>query len=442
MQNSLGEIIQEVKQQLDTAQGKMDAMSTMYNTRSKQRKFYHNLSQAMVEHVKMDLSGKGTRRVNLSEPFAPKGAAQLHVACSEFYKEIQGGSLATIKSLVEGASVLVSVHGTSDDVRGELVHIDLNEGYVCCDFMDDVNHNTDVLFDGIGYASEQPDFEADEVWSDGNRVFIGRAGGLFDSMRKLPLHQIRTNPSWLHDKIQQFRTDDLACFVNVDMFQHIVAEFVQEDWAPPCRKMITTLEKILEDSLQAAMGQNLEQSRFPLLKNLIETTCHKVSQRLLANAKSQVDEHLEVEEQHPYTQDEVLLNVMNQTRYNNLKHDLDLQLHLDQEGVVFDTHAIKSLLDRVFQKHQKQNWMAEQMELVLSCYGKVATQRVLDRTPQICWQTVRTLPKVLLEELGSVTDDILETCLWESPASRMRYEELQVQLDDLKKAMNIVTSIR
>jgi len=64
--------------------------------------------------------------------------------------------------------------------------------------------------------------------------------------------------------------------------------------------------------------------------------------------------------------------------------------------------------------------MAEQMELVLSCYGKVATQRVLDRTPQICWQTVRTLPKVLLEVLGSVTDDILEMCLWESPASRMR----------------------
>jgi len=96
--------------------------------------------------------------------------------------------------------------------------------------------------------------------------------------------------------------------------------------------------------------QNLEQSRFPLLKNLIETTCHKVSQRLLANAKSQVDEHLEVEEQHPYTQDEVLLSAMNQTRYDNLKHDLDLQLRLDQEGVVFDTHAIKSLLDRVFQK--------------------------------------------------------------------------------------------
>ncbi|KAL3940118.1 MAG: hypothetical protein SGBAC_005279 [Bacillariaceae sp.] len=444
MQDSLPQIIEEVKHQLDTTQQKMDAMGTMYNTRSEQRKFYHSLTQTMVEDVRMELSGKGTRKVDLANPNnnQAKGAAQLHVACAEFYKEIQGGSLATIKSLVEGASVLVSVHGSVDDVRGELVHIDLNEGYACCDFMDAINHNTDILFDGIGYASEQPDFEPDEVWSDGSRVYIGRAGGIFDSMRKLPLHRIRTNPSWLHDKIQQFRTDDLACFVNVDMFQHIVAEFVQEDWAPPCRKMLKTLERIMEDTLFGAIVQNLEQSRFLLLKNMIETTCHKVSQRLLAHAKEQVNDHLEVEEQHPYTQDEVLLHAMNQSRYDNLKNDLELQLRLDQEGVVFDTNAIKNLLDRVFQKHEKQNWMAEQMELVLSSYGKVATQRVLDRTPQICWQTVRTLPKVLLEELGSVTDDILETCLWESPASRLRYEELQTQLDDLKKAMNIVTSIR
>jgi hypothetical protein len=111
-------------------------------------------------------------------------------------------------------------------------------------------------------------------------------------MRKLPLHRIRTNPSWLHDKIQQFRTDDLACFVNVDMFQHIVAEFVQEDWAPPCRKMLKTLELILEVTLQGIIAQNLEQSRFPLLKNLIETTCLKVSQRLKSTCQTSTTEKL------------------------------------------------------------------------------------------------------------------------------------------------------
>lgn len=439
MQDSLPEIMLEVKQQLVAVQAKMDAMGAMYNTRSEQRKFYHSLSQAMVTQVRTELSGKGPRN-NSAETL--RGAARLHVACNDFYKEIQSGSLATIKSVVDGASVLVSASGTGEDIRGELVHIDNKEGFACCDFIDAQDHSTDVLFDGIGYTAEQPDFEADEVWSDGARVFIGRAGGVFDSMRKMPLHRIRTNPSWLTEKIQQFRTDDLACFVNVDMFQHIVAEFVQEDWAPPCHKMLRTLEELLSTTLQAAVKDNMEQSRFPLLKNMVETTCQKVSRRLLEHASEQVKEHLLVEEQHPYTQDEVLLQAMNEVRYENLRNDLETQLRLDQEGVVFDTHAIKSLLDRVFQKHQRQNWMAEQMELVLSCYGKVATQRVLDRTPQVCWQTVRTLPNILLEELGGVTDDILETCLWESPESRHQYEELQSQLEDLQKAMKVVTSIR
>jgi hypothetical protein len=439
MQDSLPEIIQEVKQQLVAVQSKMDAMGSMYNTRSEQRKFYHTLSQTLVTQVRTELSGKGPRNASGD---TPRGAAQLHAACNDFYKQIQSGSLATIKSVVDGASVLVSVSGSGEDIRGELVHIDTQEGFACCDFIDAQNHSTDVLFDRIGYTAEQPDFEADEVWSDGASVLIGRAGGVFDSMRKLPLHRIRTNPSWLTEKIQQFRTDDLACFVNVDMFQHIVAEFVQEDWTPPCRKMLKTLDELLNATLEAAVKDNMEQSRFPLLKNLVETTCHKVSRRLLEQANQRVTEHLQVEEQHPYTQDEVLLQAMNEVRYENLRNDLEIQLRLDQEGVVFDTHAIKSLLDRVFQKHQRQNWVAEQMELVLSCYGKVATQRVLDRTPQICWQTVRTLPKFLLEELGGVTDDILETCLWESPESRYQYEQLQSQLEDLQKAMKVVNSIR
>jgi hypothetical protein len=46
------------------------------------------------------------------------GTAQLHAACHLFLKEIQGGSLATINSLVEGAT------STTQDIRGELVHID------------------------------------------------------------------------------------------------------------------------------------------------------------------------------------------------------------------------------------------------------------------------------------------------------------------------------
>ena len=449
MQDSLPDIVNELKLKCHAVQTKMDDMGAMYHTRSDQRKFYNGLSQDLVAHVRGELSGKGARNGSKTSPVKSpsssdqtRGASQLHTACNEFYREIQSGSLATIKSLVEGASVLVSAHGAGEDVRGELVHIDTKGGFACVDFVDAKDHTTELLFDGTGYAAEQPDFEPDEVWSDGNRVFIGRAGAMFDRLRKLPLKNIRTDPSWLNDKIANFRTDDLACFVNVDMFQQIVADFVQEDFAPPCQKLVSTLEDILSTTMKNALDENLEKSRFPLLKSMVESICNKVSKRMLETAMGQVQEHLEVEEHHPYTQDEVLMQAMSQVRYSNLQADLELQLRVDQEGMVLDTNTIKSLMDKVFQKHSQQNWMAEQMEFILSCYGKVATQRVLDRTPQICWQACRTLPKALQEELGGVTDDILEACLWESPESRERYEELETKLKDLTKAMDVMDAVR
>ena len=157
---------------------------------------------------------------------------------------------------------------------------------------------------------------------------------------------------------------------------------------------------------------------------MLEEKCQETCKTVLDAARDDVKSHLEVEEQHPYTQDEVLLQSLNVLRFQNLRRDLEIQLKLSQEGVVFDTQAITSILDTVFNKHKKMHVMAEQMELVLSSYGKVATQRVLDRTPQICWQACRKLPASLQESLGGVTDDILEKCLWESPESKSKYQEL------------------
>ena len=227
------------------------------------------------------------------------------------------------------------------------------------------------------------------------------------------------------------------------MFQHIVAEFVHDDWAPPCQELLTALETILTESLNQALQDSFkhELKRYPLLRAMMEKKCYDVSNRLLQVARQDVKSHLEMEENHPYTQDEVLMQGINDSRFHNLRSDLEIQLRLTQEGVVFDTEAIKTILDRVFNKHKKLHWMAEQMELVLSCYGKVATQRVSDRSPQICWQTCRSLPSALLEELGSVTDDILEGCLWESPESKIKYQELVTTLRDLQQAMEVVKSI-
>jgi hypothetical protein len=445
MKASLPDILDEIEEQFQTIDKTIEAWGEILLTRSEQRKFYHALTQKLIAMVSANLSGKGPRsKKGAAVPTKPAGAAQLHSACNDFLKEIKNGSLATISVLQEGAPVLVATINTAEDIRGEIVHVDHEVGFVCVDYVDDKDHSTDVLFDAVGYRAEHPDFDKDEVWSDGHRVFIGREAGLYDSLRKLPVDLVRTDPTWLIDKIAMSRTDDLACFINVDMFRNIVGEFVHDDWTPPCLNLLQKLESILDDSMQHALQESFKDdvNRYPLLKSMLEEKCHEVCRQILDTAREDVKAHLEVEEQHPYTQDEVLLQSLNESRFQNLRRDLQIQLKLSQEGVVFDTQAITTILDTVFNKHKKMHMMAEQMELVLSSYGKVATQRVLDRTPQICWQTCRRLPASLQEALGSVTDDILEKCLWESPESKTKYQELVSSLKDLQEAMEVVKNIQ
>ena len=80
--------------------------------------------------------------------------------------------------------------------------------------------------------------------------------------------------------------------------------------------------------------------------------------------------------------------------------------------------------------------------MVLSCYGKVATQRVIDRTPQICWSVSRRAASSIESELAYVTDDVLETLLWESPEQKAHYQRLQQKADHLRSALRTVKSMK
>jgi hypothetical protein len=86
-----------------------------------------------------------------------------------------------------------------------------------------------------------------------------------------------------------------------------------------------------------------------------------------------------------------------------------VSLRLDQEGA-YDTGAIKTIMDGVFERIRQKSveeHMAEDMEIVLESYGKVATKRVIDRTPMICWEIFRSLSDSIQENLWNATDDTL-----------------------------------
>jgi GTP-binding protein EngB required for normal cell division len=231
IRESLPSILQEIQSQHASVQQALQELGPMYTSRVEQRRYYQSLLHDFMAHVHSQLSGKGRRPMAKPQhqppprPHQPLAAARLHQACTDFSHSIQAGSLATISTLVEGAQVLVTDVSCGIDIRGEIVHLDVKNQYACVDFVNPDDHTTDVLFDGLEYNTmdkhheQQEAFQLDEVWTDGSQVYIARSEEMFDSLRKIPLRRLRTDPTWLVDKIAQYRTDDLACFLNVDIFQ-------------------------------------------------------------------------------------------------------------------------------------------------------------------------------------------------------------------------------
>jgi len=201
-----------------------------------------------------------------------------------------------------------------------------------------------------------------------------------------------------------------------------------------------------------------------------------MTKELIQKAKNEVEDHLEMEQHHPYTQDDALIREIAKSRYSNLRNDLEWNLKLRQkEDVVYDREALLAILDRVFNKHQagfsSSSWgdpqqaeniggggggggsnaghgssanvtmyMAEEMEFILSSYGKMATRRIMDRMPMICWQTCRTLKRNLQDMLlGGVTDSALETKYFaDSPAVLEKHVQVLEQFAEVSEAVELV----
>jgi hypothetical protein len=431
IRQSVPGILEEIRRKQQAAMKLKAEMGEPFNSASERRRFYQDFCQNLVTELKSSLSGKGRGTRN------PSAAASLHEACSEFKDHIREGSLGTIKAVVEGAQVLVtSPRGV---IRGEIVHLD--DDFACVDFIDDEDCQSDALFEFVGRQSQES-IEENVVWSDGKQIFIARKTNIFDSLKKVDLANIRTDPSWLKEKIAENRTDDLPCFLNVEIFKNIVEDFIEEDWKPHCVALLVRMREILTLTISDSIQRTLTFNQYPSLRFLVERQCRKAAEDLMAQANKQVVSHLDIEK-YPYTQDNELFENISAARHRALKREIESSLRLDQEGV-FDTQAIKVIVDGVFERNQQrpvEDHMAEEMEIVLESYGNVATRRVIDRSPMICWEVFRSLAKSVQESLWDVTDETLLQCTQKTPASAEKYRAVSEELEEMDKALSIFESI-
>ena len=349
-------ILKEIREKQQFAFDTLVDMGNLHLTTADKRRYYQDFCQVFMNNLKASLSGKGRTGKRSNEPSA---AAKLHEACNKFMEAIGEGSLGTIRNIVEGALVLVT--SSKGDVRGQVVHVE--DGFACVDFVDESDRTTDSLFDYVGYKS-QDHLEVDDVWCDGDKIFIAREVNTFDLLKKIPLDSIRTDPSWLKEKIAENRTDDLACFLNVDIFKNIVSDFIEADWKPYCKELVNETSDIIMSAISESLERTVTSDRYPKLRSMLKMHCDRSAQALILEARKQVERHLEIEK-HPYTQDHILFANIANARHRSLKRELEVSLRLDQEGA-FDTGAIKTIMDGAFERIRQKSveeHMAEDMEV-------------------------------------------------------------------------------
>lgn len=236
-------------------------------------------------------------------------------------------------------------------------------------------------------------------------------------------------------------------FQKVDIFRNIVEDFIETDWRPYCEKLVEKTRDIILATIHQSIGIIFPQEnvRYPALQRHFEKQCRTVANALMEDVYKQLHNHLEMEK-HPYTQDQLLFENIAEARNRSLKQSLETALKFDQtKQAVYDTQALKTIIDGVFERNRKKSveeQLAEEMEIVLESYGKVATKRVIDRTPMVCWEAVRSLTMSIQESLWSVTDQELDDIMRESSLFAARHQELSQELDEASKALLVFESLK
>jgi hypothetical protein len=258
----------------------------------------------------LEASLTGIRGNNRSVTDSP-ASAKLHCYANEFKEELRKGKLVNINTIKVDSNVLVALQD-GGEIRGKLKL--LENDFACVDYVDEKDKRNVTMFEE-GYCNQ-----IKEVVSVTYKRIVGAvlhvSGSKYgivrevlegkqrkvDYFKKISLRNIRTDPSWLKFEIEKNRTQDLACFLNVDVFNSVVTKFIKEDWEPCCYDFLEKAVKLLEDTATATLLATSLGSHFPKVCTLIKIRITDLIKNANESAKKEIAQHLEIET-YPYTQD-------------------------------------------------------------------------------------------------------------------------------------------
>lgn len=211
---------------------------------------------------------------------------------------------------------------------------------------------------------------------------------------------VSLDTTWLKKRIEDNRTNDLPCFLSASVFNSIVAELVAEGWTPLCLSLLEDRKAAHMKLMQRAVALATASNRFPALASMLLHKAERVVDEAFAQAEAEVGLSMET---FPYTQNHYLFDTIAKMRNDKLKNKI-------LKMVAGKTEGIENIVAAAFndvEKMSMEDHIAQEMQVVLNAYGKVAAKRVIDNVPMIIQQRSRAL-RVALEKVLQVTDEELQ----------------------------------
>lgn len=264
-----------------------------------------------------------------------------------------------------------------------------------------------------------------------------------DQFVKIPLSDIRKDPSWLKQEIEKNRTEDLLCFLNAEVFNAVIGNFIRDDWEPLCYDLLAKTVDLLVETTTTALAATISDSQSSKLCTLIEIRSADLIQSANQLAMTEIAAHLKME-MFPFTQDDELFVTIKKNRNKPLRVKLERCL-LSEDKVPLSYDQTKAVLDGIFNRSENlliDDHMAEEMEIILAAYGAVCFKRVTDKTPMICQKMFRDVSLGVAEVMQGITDSELDLVMQKEPDVTRRYEEAKAIVHEMDKAIIIFRELQ
>jgi hypothetical protein len=233
----------------------------------------------------------------------------------------------------------------------------------------------------------------------------------------------------LIDKIRKNKSGDLPIFLSSEVFRSIVSEYVTTEWIVFTHTLLDEVSTVLRAFITWVI-ESVNPLNVPGLKVYFEVGIECLLKSLAMDMSNESIKWLN-NEVNPYTQNDYLIENVRKRQFANLESII----HTSKDS---DGNISASLIENFILKNQAMSIdesMAEQMQIALAAYGKVASKRVIDSVPMIIERHgIATIPDRLRQLFSFVTDTELRSIMVENEGvaeERNRNEKL---VDAMNKA--------